>query len=103
MKNELGGKIMTHLAAIRRETYSYLTDDKDENKKSKGTKKFAVKRKPKFENYKHFLEAPLFKNKITLLKKRQKVLNGFKIFDIRNRKKDTRKKTSVELSLNSRT
>ena len=63
MKDELGGKIMTHLAAIRRKTYSYLTDDKDENKKSKGTKKFAVKRKPKFENYKHFLEAPLFKKK----------------------------------------
>ena len=38
MKDELCGKIMTEFAALRLKTYSYLTDDNDENKKSKGTK-----------------------------------------------------------------
>ena len=38
MKDELGGKIMTDIAALRTKTHSYLTDDNDENKKAKGTK-----------------------------------------------------------------
>ena len=33
MKNGLSGKIMTEFAALRPNTYSYLTDDNDENKK----------------------------------------------------------------------
>ena len=33
MKDKLGGKIMTVFAALRQTTYSYLTDDIDENKK----------------------------------------------------------------------
>ena len=57
MKDELGGKIMTEPAALRPKTYSYVTGDNDENKKVKGTKKCAIKRKLKFEYYKNCLEA----------------------------------------------
>ena len=39
MKYELAEKIMTEFAALRRETYSYLADDGDEDKTAKGTKK----------------------------------------------------------------
>ena len=39
MKNGLSGKIMTEFAALRPNTYSYLTDDNDENKKWKWHKK----------------------------------------------------------------
>ena len=47
---------MTESAAVRPKAYNYLTDDNDENKKAKGTKKCAIKRKLKFEDYKHRLE-----------------------------------------------
>ena len=43
MKNELGGKIMTELVALRRKTYSYLMDDGEGDKKAKGTKKCLIK------------------------------------------------------------
>ena len=39
MKDELGGKIMTELAALIPKTYSHLEDDDDENKKKKHKKK----------------------------------------------------------------
>ena len=45
MKDELGGKIKMDFAVLRPKTYSYLAEDKDENKKIKGTKKYVVKRK----------------------------------------------------------
>ena len=38
MKDELGGKIMTELAALTPKTYSHLEDDDDENKKKKHKK-----------------------------------------------------------------
>ena len=53
MKDKLGGKIMIKFAALRAKTYSYLTDNNDEDKKAKGTKKCVVKRKLKFKDYKH--------------------------------------------------
>ena len=50
MKDELDGKKIKEFAALRVETYSYLTNN-DEDKKAKGTTKCDLKRKPKFEEY----------------------------------------------------
>ena len=55
MKDELGGKIITEFVALRPKTYSYLTDDCKENKKTKGTKKSVIKRMIKFNDYKNCL------------------------------------------------
>ena len=55
---------MTRVCHIKTQTYSYLTDDKDEDKTAKGTKKCVVKRKYKFQYCKHCLEATQLKNKI---------------------------------------
>ena len=52
MKDELGGKIMTEFVALRPKTYSYITDDCEENKKAKETKKCVIKRRLKFNDYK---------------------------------------------------
>ena len=43
MKDELGGKIMTDFAALRPKTYSYLMDDGNSDRKTKGTKKCEIK------------------------------------------------------------
>ena len=64
MKNQLGGKIMTKLSTLRGETYSYLTHNKDENKKAKDRKTCVVKKGLKFEDYKHCLESTQLENKI---------------------------------------
>ena len=48
---------MVEFAALRSETFSYLTDDNDKNKKAKGTKKFVIERKLEPKDYKHWLEA----------------------------------------------
>ena len=42
-KDELGGKIIIEVLAIRPKTYAYLTDDGIEHKKAKGTKKCVIK------------------------------------------------------------
>ena len=55
MKDESGGRIITEFVALRRKTYSYLTDDFKEDKKDKGTKKCVIKRMIKFDDYKNFL------------------------------------------------
>ena len=55
MKGELGGNIMTEFVALRPKTYSYLTDDCEEDKKAKGTKKCVIKRRLKFSDYKDCL------------------------------------------------
>ena len=55
MKDELGGKITTEFAALRPKTYSYLTDDCEEDKNAKGTKKCVIKRRLKFNDYKDYL------------------------------------------------
>ena len=55
MKDELGGKIMTELAAIRTKTYSYLMDDGNSDKKAKGAKKYVIKQRLKFIYYKNCL------------------------------------------------
>ena len=53
MKDNLGWKVMTKFAGLRAKTYSYLIDDSSEGKKANSTKKCAIKRKRKFENYKN--------------------------------------------------
>ena len=55
MKDELGGKIITEFVALRPKTYSYLTDDCKEDKKTKGTKKCVIKIELKFNDYKNCL------------------------------------------------
>ena len=53
MKDKLGGQIMTKFLGQRAKTYSYLIDGSSEDKKGKGIKKCAIKRKLMFENYKN--------------------------------------------------
>ena len=55
MKDELGGKIITEFVTLRPKTYSYLTEDCKEDKKTKGTKKCVIKRMIKFNDYKNCL------------------------------------------------
>ena len=50
MKDELRGKIITEFVTLRPKTYSYLTDDGKEDKKTKGTKKCVIKRMIKFND-----------------------------------------------------
>ena len=65
IKDELGGKILIKFVKLRAKTYSYLMDDDSEDKKAKGTKKFVIKRKGKFENYKNCLKATQLENEIS--------------------------------------
>ena len=69
MKDELGRKIMIEFVGLRVKTYSYLIDDDSEDKKAKGSKKYVIKIKTKFENYKNCLEATELENKINYLEK----------------------------------
>ena len=62
MKDELGGRIMTELGALRPKTYAYVMDDDSEVKRAKGTKKCVIKRVLKFNDYKDCL----LKNEIIL-------------------------------------
>ena len=57
MEDELGGKIMKKIIGLRAKTYRYLTDNNDEDKIAKDTKKCVIKRKLKSEDYKNCLEA----------------------------------------------
>ena len=52
MKDKLGGKIMTKFVELRAITYIFLINEGSEDRKSKDTIKYAVKRKIEFENYK---------------------------------------------------
>ena len=61
---------MTKFVGLRAKTYSYLIDDGSEDKKAKGTKNCAIKRKLKFENFKSCLEATQFENKTNHLEKK---------------------------------
>ena len=61
--DELGGKNMKEICALRAKTFSYLMYDDVETKIAKGIKKCVIKRRLIFENYKD----SLFNNK-TILK-----------------------------------
>ena len=54
-KDELGGKIMTEVVALRLKTYTYLMDDGSNHKKAKGINKCVIKQKLMFENFKDCL------------------------------------------------
>ena len=53
---------MKEFVGLRPKTHSCLKDNNDEDKKAKGTKKFFIKRKLKFDYYKSCLEAAKIKN-----------------------------------------
>ena len=52
-------------------TYGYLKDNNDDGKKAKGTKKCAVKRKLKFEEYKKCLKSSQIINIVNYLEKKE--------------------------------
>ena len=52
MKYELSGNVIIKFVGVKGKTYSYSIDDGIEDKKAKWTKKFVIKRKLKFENFK---------------------------------------------------
>ena len=70
MKDELGGKIITEFVTLRPKTYSYLTNDGQEDKKGKGIRKCIIKRTIKFDDYKNCL----LKDEI-LLKSQQRFIS----------------------------
>ena len=53
---------MTEFATVRPKTYSYLTDDNEENKKARDTKKCIIK---------HCFETTQLENKINELEKKK--------------------------------
>ena len=60
---------MTKFVGLRAKTYSYLIYDGSEDKKAKCTKKWFIKRKIKFENYKNCLEVTELENETIFLEK----------------------------------
>ena len=54
-KDELGGKIITGVVALRPKTFACLMDDGSDHKKAKSTTKCVIKQKHIFENYKDCL------------------------------------------------
>ena len=69
MRDELGGQIMKQFVGLRAKTHSYLKDNNDEDKKTKGPKECDTKKKIKFQNYKNCLETAQIENKINHLEK----------------------------------
>ena len=69
MKDELFVKIMTKFVGLKTESYSYLIDGGSENKKAKGTKRYVIRRKLRFQNYENCLEATQLENQIKHLEK----------------------------------
>ena len=67
---------MTQFIALRPNIYSYLTDDNDKSKKAKDIKKFVMKGKLKFYDYKNFLEANQLEKKFNYQEKNKLVINS---------------------------
>ena len=76
-KDELDEKIMKDFLGLRAKPYSYLINDGNENKK--GTKKFVIKLKLRFEDYKDYLKATYPENKINDLEKNEIDVDSLKI------------------------
>ena len=72
MKDELSGKIITEFVTLRPKTYSYLTDNGKEDKKTKGTKKCIIKKMIKFNDYKKCLlnDEVIFKSQQRFIRKK---------------------------------
>ena len=66
LKDELGRKFMKKFVGLRAKT---CNSDGSEDKKAKGTKKCAIKRKLKFKDYKNCLKSTQLKNSINQLEK----------------------------------
>ena len=62
---------MTKFVGLRAKTHSYLIEDGSEDKKAKATKRYVIKRKIKFKNYKNCLESTQLDNKINYLEKNE--------------------------------
>ena len=67
MKDELGVQTVKEFVGLRAKTYSQIKGNNDEDKTAKGTKKCAIKRKLKFEDYKNCLEEAQIENEINHL------------------------------------
>ena len=59
-KDELGGKVITEVIALRPKAYAYLDDYGNDHKKAKGTKKCVIKQKLMFQNFKDYLIIKMF-------------------------------------------
>ena len=57
MKDELVEQVMKEFVGLRAKTYNYLKENNDEDKKLKGKKKCAMKRKLEFPDYESCLKA----------------------------------------------
>ena len=51
----MGGKIITEFVPLRPKAYSYLDDDGNDHKKAKGTRKWVIKQKLMFQNFRDCL------------------------------------------------
>ena len=71
---------MNVFGGLKAKTYSYLKDNNDEDKKTKGTKKCVIKTKLKFQDYKNCLEAAQIENKINHLEKNKIDVDSLKKF-----------------------
>ena len=79
---------MKEFCGLRAKTYSYLTNNDSENKKSKGTKKCVIKREIMFQNYTDCLS-----NNKTILKSQER-------FKSNNHKVYTKEVNKIALSSN---
>ena len=75
MKDELVGKIITEFVTLRPKTYSFFTDDVKEDKKTKRTKKYIIKKMIKFNDYKKCLlnDEVIFKSQQRFISKKHDV------------------------------
>ena len=63
----LGGQMMKEFVGLRAKAYIYFKDNNDKDKRAKGTKKCAIKRNLKFQDYKNCFEAVQIENNINHL------------------------------------